>query len=162
MAAGKTSGPATVVLSALGMAAGRGVVSAYGWEVVGTVLLVVALAALAIGACVLIWRALRALLWRIDRALPDHERDRREELEGAYMKASLERWVQSGTSGDPHLDARFAAMRTRGPGVVAAPPARLQPSPVAVTGSEPDDPRTVAFIEALARKNPRLRAGERP
>lgn len=121
-----------------------------GWEIAGGILLVAAFAGLTIGACVLIWRTVRALLRRIDRALPDRERDRRSELEAVYMKARLERWVHTGTSGDAALDTRFAAMRGGQAPRSPAPP------------SSGDDPRTLALIDALERENRPQRGETRP
>lgn len=117
---------------------------------------------IAIGACVLVWRALRGLLRRIDRALPDRERDRRAELELAYEKAGLERWVQTGSSGDRSLDAKFEAMRAGETGVSDAARrdgATPNAAPMAAGSGQSlvrvsfdgagDDPRTIALIEAL-------------
>lgn len=159
MASEESRGPVAVVLTMLGMVGIRVALrAAYprasGWEVMGGALLVVALVGTAIGACVLIWRTLRAVFRRVDRALPDRERDRRGELEAVYMKASLERWVHTGSSGDAALDARFAAIRQ------PHPPAR-ETSGAAATRSG-DDPRTLALIAALEGQPRRERGATRP
>jgi hypothetical protein len=66
------------------------------------------------------------------------------------MKASLERWVRTGSSGDAALDARFAAMRAGQPQQAAPSPAAAQPeAPKGAAHAHGDDPRTNALVRAL-------------
>jgi hypothetical protein len=74
------------------------------------------------------------------------------------MKASLERWIRTGSSGDAALDARFAAMRAGQPQQAAPSAAAAQPeAPKGSACAPADDPRTIALIQSLEGQNQRQR-----